>query len=188
MCLDDGFGDGESEPPPPGSGLAGKREDWTIGIGCATRMGTLKNIFKGAATTVISQRFCHQLLLRLAANRWGRVVLRIQSLRCAPTRVGQLCQELRAALLRIDVLGRGRDAARSQERPDPVLHPHHILHDHGVRTAELAQCPVLAHLLEHPLLERSRPQLLCQLESILLVALLAPALRDHHHNDLLRVR
>jgi hypothetical protein len=93
-------------------------------------------------------------------------------LRCTPTRVGQPRQELLAALLRIDVLARGRDAARAQERLDSILHPHHVLHDPGVRAAELAQCPVVAHLLEHPLLERSRPQLFCQLESILLVALL----------------
>src|SRR5262249_12648121 len=113
-------------------------------------------------------RLFHEVLLGLPTDLFHRVVLRVQRLRCRTRCVGQLLQELLAALLRVDALASDRDATRSVQGLDPILHSHRVLHDHRVRAAELAERPERARLLEHPALDGSGTQELREAEGVLL--------------------
>src|SRR5262249_37185218 len=69
-----------------------------------------------------------------------------------------------------------------------MLHPDHVLHDHCVRSSELAKCLEGSRLFEYSSLDRSRAQSLGEAERIALVALRTSALRDARHHDLRRIR
>jgi hypothetical protein len=88
----------------------------------------------------------------------------------------------------VDVLAGNRNAARSKERLDPILHPGCILHDHRVRANELPQLPEAADVLVDRRLERPGSQSFRQRECIALVVLLCGWLRSPRHDHPLDVR